>query len=108
MKIAVLGVGHEQAKPAVAVLIADAGFEPLDLGGIEDSQYHEPGSALWNSTLEARDAAALAGRVRAGRATVADPLTAPFEKLRDHAPGDPAFSPIPTRSAVSVRKGPAF
>ena len=83
--------GDEQAKPAVAVLIADAGFEPLDLGGIEDSQYQEPGSALWNSTLEARDAAALAGRVRAGRATVADPLTAPFEKLRDHAPGDPAF-----------------
>jgi predicted dinucleotide-binding enzyme len=38
MEIAVLGVGHEQAKPAVAVLIADAGFEPLDLGGIEDSQ----------------------------------------------------------------------
>jgi 3-methyladenine DNA glycosylase Tag len=25
------------------------------------------------------------------QATAADPLTAPFEKLRDHAPGDPAF-----------------
>ena len=83
--------GDEQAKPAVAVLIADAGFEPLDLGGIEDSQYQEPGSALWNSTLEAGDATALAGRIRAAQATAADPLTAPFEKLRDHAPGDPAF-----------------
>jgi hypothetical protein len=30
--------GDEQAKPAVAQLIADAGFEPVDLGGIDDSQ----------------------------------------------------------------------
>jgi len=33
----------------------------------------------------------LAGRVLAGQATAADPLTAPFEKLREHAPDDPAF-----------------
>jgi 3-methyladenine DNA glycosylase Tag len=83
--------GDEQAKPAVAQLIADAGFEPVDLGGIDDSQFQEPGSALWNSTLEPDDAKALAGRVRAGQAAAADPLAAPFEKLRDHAPDDPAF-----------------
>lgn len=83
--------GDELAKPAVAQLIADAGFEPVDLGGIDDSQFQEPGSALWNSTLEPDDARALADRVRAGHAVAADPLTAPFEKLRDHAPDDPAF-----------------
>jgi len=83
--------GDQQAKPAVAQLIADAGFEPVDLGGIDDSQFQEPGSALWNSTLEPDDAKALVGRVRAGHAVAADPLTAPFEKLRDHGPDDPAF-----------------
>jgi 8-hydroxy-5-deazaflavin:NADPH oxidoreductase len=83
--------GDEQAKPAVIQLITDAGFEPVDLGGIDDSQFQEPGSALWNTTLEADEASALAGRVRAGEAAAADPLTAPFEKLRDHAPDDPAF-----------------
>jgi 8-hydroxy-5-deazaflavin:NADPH oxidoreductase len=65
--------GDEQAKPAVAQLITDAGFEPVDLGGIDDSQFQEPGSALWNSTLEPDDAKALAGRVRAGHASDADP-----------------------------------
>ena len=83
--------GDEQAKPAVAQLIEDAGFEPLDLGGIDDSQFQEPGSALWNTTLEPDDAKALADRVRAGHIPPADPLTAAFEKLRDHAPDDPAF-----------------
>ena len=81
--------GDEQAKPAVAQLITDAGFEPVDLGGIDDSQLQEPGSALWGDTLEAGEAKALADRVRAGGA--ADPLTPAFEKLRDHAPDDPAF-----------------
>jgi 8-hydroxy-5-deazaflavin:NADPH oxidoreductase len=83
--------GDEHAKPAVTQLIADAGFEPVDLGGIDDSQLQEPGSALWNTTLEPDDAQALAARVRAGHVAAADPLTAPFEKLRDHAPDDPAF-----------------
>ena len=83
--------GDETAKPAVVRLITDAGFEPADLGGIDDSQFQEPGSALWNTTLEAGAAKELAGRVRAGDATAADPLTAPFDKLRDHAPDDPAF-----------------
>ena len=83
--------GDGQAKPVVAQLIEDAGFEPLDLGGIDDSRFQEPGSALWNTTLEPGAARALAARVGAGHAEPADPLTAPFEKLRDHAPDDPAF-----------------
>jgi 8-hydroxy-5-deazaflavin:NADPH oxidoreductase len=83
--------GDEMAKPAAVRLITDAGFEPLDLGAIDDSQFQEPGSALWNTTLEAHEAKALAERVRAGDAAAADPLTAPFEKLRDRAPDDPAF-----------------
>ncbi|MBV9208916.1 MAG: NAD(P)-binding domain-containing protein, partial [Actinobacteria bacterium] len=83
--------GEETARLAVAQLIADAGFEPADLGGIDDSQFQEPGSALWNTTLEADEATALTMRVRAGEAAAADPLAAPFEKLRDHAPSDPAF-----------------
>jgi hypothetical protein len=66
------------------------GFEPVDLGDIDDSQLQELGSALWGTTLEADEAEALAMRVRANGAA-ADPLTPPFEKLRDHAPDDPAF-----------------
>jgi len=83
--------GDETAKPAVAQLIADAGFEPADLGGIDDSRFQEPGSALWNNPLEADEAKTLADRVRAADAAAADPLTAPFEKFREHAPDDPAF-----------------
>jgi Methyladenine glycosylase/Haem-degrading len=83
--------GDQAAKPAVAQLIADAGFEPVDLGGIDDSKFQDPGSALWNTTLEADDAKTLAERIRAGDPDATDPLTAPFEKLRDHAPDDPAF-----------------
>jgi 8-hydroxy-5-deazaflavin:NADPH oxidoreductase len=83
--------GDETAKPAVAQLIDDAGFEAVDLGGVDDSRFQEPGSALWNTTLEVGDAKALASRAKAGDATATDPLTAPFEKLRDHAPDDPAF-----------------
>jgi predicted dinucleotide-binding enzyme len=30
--------GDEQAKPAAAQLICDAGFDPVDLGGIDDSR----------------------------------------------------------------------
>jgi predicted dinucleotide-binding enzyme len=82
--------GDETAKPVVARLIRDAGFEPVDLGGIDNSQLQDPGSALWNDTLEADAAKALAERISAGEAA-ADPLTEPFEKLRDHAPDDPAF-----------------
>lgn len=83
--------GDQTAKPAAAQLITDAGFEPADLGGIDDAQFQEPGSALWNNPLQADEAEALAEQVRTGDAAAADPLTAPFEKLRDHAPDDPAF-----------------
>jgi DNA-3-methyladenine glycosylase I len=30
-------------------------------------------------------------RIKSGDTAAADPLTAPFEKFRDHAPDDPAF-----------------
>jgi 8-hydroxy-5-deazaflavin:NADPH oxidoreductase len=83
--------GDEEAKPVVAQLIRDAGFDPVDLGGIDDSRLQDPGSALWLSTLTHDEAAALVARIKSGDTAAADPLTAPFEKLRDHAPDDPAF-----------------
>ena len=83
--------GDEEAKPAVAQLIRDAGFDPVDLGGIDDSQLQGPGSALWTYTLTRDEATALVARIKSGDTAAADPLTAPFEKFRDHAPEDPAF-----------------
>ena len=83
--------GDEEAKPAVAQLIRDAGFDPVDLGGIDDSQLQDPGSALWTYTLTRDEATALVARIKSGDTAAADPLTAPFEKFRDHAPEDPAF-----------------
>jgi 8-hydroxy-5-deazaflavin:NADPH oxidoreductase len=41
--------GDEQAKPVAARLIRDAGFDPVDLGGIDDSRLQDPGTALWTS-----------------------------------------------------------
>jgi 8-hydroxy-5-deazaflavin:NADPH oxidoreductase len=38
--------GDEKAKPVVAQLIRDAGFDPFDLGGIDDSRLQDPDSAL--------------------------------------------------------------
>ena len=83
--------GDEEAKPVVAQLIRDAGFDPVDLGGIDDSRLQDPGSALWLNTLTQDEAAALVARIKSGDTAAADPLAAPFEKLRDHAPDDPAF-----------------
>jgi 8-hydroxy-5-deazaflavin:NADPH oxidoreductase len=83
--------GDEEAKPVVAQLIRDAGFDPVDLGGIDDSQLQDPGSALWTYALTRDEATALVARIKSGDRAVADPLTAPFEKFRDHAPDDPAF-----------------
>jgi hypothetical protein len=83
--------GDEQAKPAAAQLIRDAGFDPVDLGGIDDSQLQDPGSALWTYPLTRDKATALAARIKSGDTAAADPLTAPFEQFRDHAPDDPAF-----------------
>jgi 8-hydroxy-5-deazaflavin:NADPH oxidoreductase len=83
--------GDQEAKPVVAQLIRDAGFDPVDLGGIDDSQLQDPGSALWTYTLTRDEATALVARIKSGDTAAADPLTAPFEKFRDHAPDDPAF-----------------
>ena len=83
--------GDEGAKPVVAQLIRDAGFDPVDLGGIDDSQLQDPGSALWTYALTHDEATALVARIKSGDTAAADPLTAPFEKFRDHAPDDPAF-----------------
>ena len=92
--------GDEEAKPVVAQLIRDAGFDPVDLGGIDDSELQDPDSALWINILTHEEATALVARVKAGDTAAADQsalrsrlreLAAPFEKLRDHAPDDPAF-----------------
>jgi 8-hydroxy-5-deazaflavin:NADPH oxidoreductase len=92
--------GDEKAKPAVAQLIRDAGFDPFDLGGIDDSRLQDPGSALSLNILTHDEATALVARVKSGDTAAAEQsalrtrtraLAAPFEKLRDHAPDDPAF-----------------
>jgi 3-methyladenine DNA glycosylase Tag len=83
--------GDEEAKPVVAQLIRDAGFDPVDLGGIDDSQLQDPGSALWTYTLTRYEATLLVTRIKSWDTAAADPVTAPFEKFRDHAPDDPAF-----------------
>ena len=94
--------GDEEAKPVVAELIRDAGFDPVDLGGIDDSRLQDPGSALWISILTHDEATALVARIKSGDIAEADQsalrtrtrvreLAAPFDKLRDHAPDDPAF-----------------
>jgi 8-hydroxy-5-deazaflavin:NADPH oxidoreductase len=92
--------GDQEAKPAVAQLIREAGFDPFDLGGIDDSQLQDPGSALWLTILTHDEATALVARIKSGDTAATDQsalrtrareLAAPFEKLRDHAPDDPAF-----------------
>jgi 8-hydroxy-5-deazaflavin:NADPH oxidoreductase len=92
--------GDEEAKPVVAQLIRDAGFDPVDLGGIDDSRLQDPGGALAFNILTHDEATALVARIKSGDTTAADQsalqarvreLAVPFEKLRDHAPDDPAF-----------------
>jgi predicted dinucleotide-binding enzyme/3-methyladenine DNA glycosylase Tag len=92
--------GDEEAKPVAAQLIRDAGFDPVDLGGIDDSRLQDSGSALWTNILTRDEATELVARIKSGDTAAADQsaqrtrvreLTAPFEKLRDHAPDDPAF-----------------
>src|ERR1700750_2353782 len=91
--------GGEKAKPVVAQLIRDAGFDPVDLGGIDDSRLQDPDSALSLNILTHDEATALVARVKSGDTPAADQaalrtraraLAAPFEKLRDYAPEDPA------------------
>jgi 8-hydroxy-5-deazaflavin:NADPH oxidoreductase len=92
--------GDQDAKPVAAQLIRDAGFDPVDLGDIDDSQLQDPGSALWLNILTHDEATALVARIKSGDTAAAEQsaartrvreLAAPFEKLRDHAPDDPAF-----------------
>ena len=92
--------GDEEAKPVVAQLIRDAGFDPVDLGGIDDTRLQDPGGALWLTILTHDEATALVARIKSGDTAAADQsalrtrareLAAPFQKLRDHAPDDPAF-----------------
>jgi 8-hydroxy-5-deazaflavin:NADPH oxidoreductase len=92
--------GDQDAKPVAAQLIRDAGFDPVDLGDIDDSQLQDPGSALWLNILTHDEATALVTRIKSGDTAAAEQsaartrvreLAAPFEKLRDHAPDDPAF-----------------
>jgi hypothetical protein len=92
--------GDEQAKPAAAQLIRDAGFDPVDLGGIDDSQLQDPGSALWTYTVTHDEATALVARIKSGDTVAADPLTAPFEKFRDTVPGELQGRPAPTPSGT--------
>ena len=94
--------GDEEAKPVVGQLIQDAGFDPVDLGGIDDSRLQDPDGALWINVLTHDEATALVTQIKSGDMAAADQsalrmrtrareLAAPFEKLRDHAPDDPAF-----------------
>ncbi len=92
--------GDADAKPVAAQLIRDAGFDPVDLGGIDDSPLQDPGGALWLNILTHDEATALVARIKSGDTAAADQpalrtrareLAAPFGKLRDHAPDDPAF-----------------
>ena len=94
--------GDAEAKPVAAQLVRDAGFDPVDVGGIDDSRLQDPGGALWLNILTNDEATALVARIKSGDTAAADQpalraqarareLAAPFEKLRDHAPDDPAF-----------------
>jgi 8-hydroxy-5-deazaflavin:NADPH oxidoreductase len=92
--------GDEEAKPVVTQLIRDAGFDPVDLGSIDDSRLQDPGSALMFNVLTHDEATALVARIQSGDTAAAGQtavrsrareLAAPFAKLRDHAPEDPAF-----------------
>lgn len=53
-KIAVPLVGdHPADKTLVASLIADAGFEPVDIGTLAESRLIDPPSSIWNKVLTA-------------------------------------------------------
>lgn len=52
-KIAVALAGDAVDKPVVAILIEDAGFEPVGLGTLADSPPLDPPSTIWNKVLSA-------------------------------------------------------
>ena len=64
------------------------------------ARLQDPDSPLWINILTHDEATALVARIKSGDTAAADQsalrtrvreLAAPFEKLRDHAPDDPAF-----------------
>jgi predicted dinucleotide-binding enzyme len=63
--------------------VRDAGFDPVDLGGVDDSKLQDPGSALWTFAVTRDEATSLVARIKSGDRAAADPLTAPFGKFRD-------------------------
>jgi hypothetical protein len=64
--------GGEEAKPVVAQLIRDAGFDPVDLGGIDDARLQDPGGALWINILTHDEATAFVARIKSGNMAAAD------------------------------------
>ena len=52
-QVAVALAGNADNKPAVASLIKDAGFDPVDLGPLAESRPLDPPSAIWNQALTA-------------------------------------------------------
>ncbi|MEM7647665.1 MAG: NAD(P)-binding domain-containing protein [Cyanobacteria bacterium P01_A01_bin.70] len=52
-QVAVALAGNADDKPAVATLIKDAGFDPVDLGTLAESRPLDPPSAIWNQALTA-------------------------------------------------------
>ena len=90
--------GDEEAKPVVAQVDPGRRIRPGRPGW--HRRQPAPGSALWLNILTHDEATALVARIKSGDTAAADQsalrtrvreLAAPFEKLRDHAPDDPAF-----------------
>jgi hypothetical protein len=90
--------GDEEAKPVAAQLIRDAGFDPVDLGGIDDSRLQDLGGVAHHPHLRRGEGAPRTDKVRRhGRGR---PVGAPDAGARaGHAireaprppPDDPAF-----------------
>ncbi|MEM7771862.1 MAG: NAD(P)-binding domain-containing protein [Cyanobacteria bacterium P01_A01_bin.37] len=54
-QVAIALAGNAGDKPAVATLINDAGFDPVDLGTLADSRPLDPPSTIWNQVLTAEE-----------------------------------------------------
>ena len=52
-QVAIALAGNIDDKPAVASLIKDAGFDPVDLGTLAESRPLDPPSPIWNQVLTA-------------------------------------------------------
>jgi 8-hydroxy-5-deazaflavin:NADPH oxidoreductase len=59
-RIAIYLAGDDaEAKSVVAKLIEDMGFAPIDIGSLHDSKRQEPGAAVYNNPVKAKEARAL-------------------------------------------------